>query len=96
VTHGDYNTTSDLGTNEGLLVFKRSVSLKVEVFQKKLTVNEQAKIDNLREQDAKDLKIKEARKLVKVIDIQGTANIKNTAEASVALNRVLDVLHVVA
>jgi hypothetical protein len=57
----DCDTTYDPDTNRGLLVFIPTVSLKVEVFQKKLTVNEQAKIDNLREQDAKDLEIKEAR-----------------------------------
>jgi hypothetical protein len=55
-------TGYDPGANEGLLVFNRKVSFKVEVFQEKLTVvNEQAKIDNLREQDAKELEIKEAR-----------------------------------
>jgi hypothetical protein len=39
------------------------------VFQKKLTVNEQAWIDNLWEQDAKDLEIKEARMKVDPNDL---------------------------
>jgi glutaminyl-tRNA synthetase len=65
----DYDTTYDPETNEGLLVFNRTVSLKVEVAMKKISVNEQAKIDTRRENDAKDLAIKEARMKIEPNDL---------------------------
>jgi hypothetical protein len=65
----DYDTTYDPDTSEGLLVFNRTVSLKVEVAMKKISVNEQAKIDTRRENDAKDLAIKEARMEIEPNDL---------------------------
>jgi glutaminyl-tRNA synthetase len=59
----DYDTTYDPETNQGKIVFNRTVSLKEEVFKKKLSVDEEAKIDARRlkakaDKEAKDVRMR--------------------------------------
>jgi len=57
----DYETTYVPEKKEGKLVFNRTVSLKEEVFKKKLTAEEQARIEGRKAQAKKDLEAKETR-----------------------------------
>lgn len=57
----DYETTLNPETKEGKIVFNRTVSLKEEVFKKKLSAEEEAKIEARRLQAKKDLEAKEIR-----------------------------------
>jgi glutaminyl-tRNA synthetase len=57
----DYDTTFNPDTNEGKLVFNRTVSLKEEVAKKKLSADDEAKLDARRLQAQKDLEAKEIR-----------------------------------
>lgn len=57
----DIDTKYDSKTNEGKLVFNRTVSLKEEVFKKELTAEEEAVIEARKAKGKKDLEEKEAR-----------------------------------
>lgn len=57
----DYETTFDPATSEGKIVFNRTVTLKEEVFKKKLSASEEAQIEARRIQAKKDKEAKEAR-----------------------------------
>lgn len=57
----DIDTTYNPDTNEGKLVFNRTVSLKEEVAKKKLNAEEEAKLDARRVQAQKDMEAKEVR-----------------------------------
>jgi glutaminyl-tRNA synthetase len=65
----DQDTTYDPETNTGKLVFNRTVSLKEEVFKKKLTPQEEAAIDARRAQAQKDRDAKEKRMTIDPINL---------------------------
>jgi glutaminyl-tRNA synthetase len=65
----DQDTTYDSETNTGNLVFNKTVSLKEEVFKKKLTPEEEAAIENRRAQAQKDLEAKEKRMQIDPINL---------------------------
>lgn len=57
----DLDTTYDSSTNSGLLVLNRTVSLKEEVFKKKLSDDEQAEVEARKNKAKHALEAKEAR-----------------------------------
>ena len=65
----DQDTTYDSKTNTGKLVFNRTVSLKEEVFKKKLTPEEEAAIEKRRVQAQKDRQAKEKRMQIDPINL---------------------------
>ena len=65
----DQDTTYDSKTNSGKLVFNRTVSLKEEVFKKKLTAEEEAAIEERRVQAQNDREAKERRMQIDPINL---------------------------
>ncbi|KAI2496614.1 aminoacyl-tRNA synthetase [Fragilaria crotonensis] len=65
----DLDTTYDSKTNEGLLVFNRTVSLKEEVFKKALTPEEEAAVEARKAKGKKDVEEKEARMKIDPINL---------------------------
>jgi len=65
----DVDTAYESGTNEGALVFNRTVSLKEETFKKKLTEEEIAKIEARKAKTKADLETKEAKMQVSAEDL---------------------------
>jgi len=65
----DYDTTFDPDTSQGKIVLNQTVSLKEEVFKKKLSAEEEAAISARREQVKKDLEAKDARMRIEPKDL---------------------------
>lgn len=65
----DLDTTYNSTTNEGKLVFNRTVSLKEEVFKKELTAEEEAAIEARKAKGKKDVEEKEARMKIEPINL---------------------------
>lgn len=65
----DVDTTFDSETNQGALVFNRTVSLKEETFKKELTAEEIAKIEARKAKNKADLEAKEAKMKISAKDL---------------------------
>jgi hypothetical protein len=65
----DLDTTYNSTTNEGKLVFNRTVSLKEEVFKKELSAEEEAAIEARKAKGKKDVEEKEARMKIDPINL---------------------------
>jgi glutaminyl-tRNA synthetase len=65
----DYETTYNGATNEGHLIFNRTVTLKEEVFKKKLTKEEEDKITARKAQTKNDLEAKGIRMQIDALNL---------------------------